>query len=56
MPWFNLYFQGSEGNKIMHELAEATDSLNPPHLYVPWIVMDGVHNKTVETRKVKKSF
>eukprot|EP00088_Acartia_fossae_P010972 TRINITY_DN1549_c0_g1_i5.p1 TRINITY_DN1549_c0_g1~~TRINITY_DN1549_c0_g1_i5.p1 ORF type:complete len:239 (+),score=48.85 TRINITY_DN1549_c0_g1_i5:38-754(+) len=42
--------KGSEGNKIMHELAEATDSLNPPHLYVPWVVMDGVHNKTVETR------
>jgi len=42
--------RGSKGNALMHKIALATEALTPPHVYVPWIVMNGVHNKTVETR------
>ncbi len=27
----------------MHDYAMITESLNPPHTYVPWIVIDGIH-------------
>jgi len=33
--------QGKEGNMLEHEIAVATDSLNPPHKWTPWVVMNG---------------
>jgi len=33
--------QGSQGNKIMHSIAEATQNLQPPHQWTPWVVMNG---------------
>ena len=29
----------------MHKIAQKTESLNPPHDYVPWIVIDGMHTE-----------
>jgi interferon gamma-inducible protein 30 len=32
----------------MHEMGVKTESLDPPHNYVPWVVLDGVHNTTIQ--------
>jgi hypothetical protein len=49
---FNLIYsssrQGPEGNALMHEMGLRTESLDPPHNYVPWVVVDGVHNTTIQ--------
>lgn len=39
----------SEGNQFEYEMAVATDKLNPPHTYVPWVVVNGVHSSSYET-------
>ena len=41
-------FQGSDGEKLMHEYAVKTGSLDPPHKYVPWIVINGEHTEELE--------
>ena len=38
---FSPFFQGRLGNTLLHEFAVATEALEPPHTYVPWIVIDG---------------
>ena len=45
---FTFSLQGSDGEKLMHEYAVKTDSLNPPHKYVPWIVINGEHTEELE--------
>lgn len=37
-----------EGNNLEHAVALQTESLNPPHTYVPWITVYGQHNVTAE--------
>jgi len=32
---------GKEGNDLMHSIAVATQSLQPPHQWTPWVVMNG---------------
>uniref|UniRef100_A0A8C4QCF7 Gamma-interferon-inducible lysosomal thiol reductase n=1 Tax=Eptatretus burgeri TaxID=7764 RepID=A0A8C4QCF7_EPTBU len=39
---------GSLGNDIMHKNAIRTDGLQPPHKYVPWIVINGVHTEEIQ--------
>lgn len=34
-------YTGSLGNKLQHKVAVATESLNPPHQYTPWVVING---------------
>merc|ERR1719431_2158141 len=33
---------------MMHEVANRTASLSPPHTYVPWITVQGVHTEEEE--------
>ena len=43
----SLIIQSSEGNALLHYMGVATEQLSPPHNYVPWIVVDGVHNEQI---------
>ncbi len=45
---YDLIFQGQEGNRLMHKMAEKTESLNPPHNFVPWIVVNGKHTAEIQ--------
>ena len=36
------------GNLIMHKYATETGALDPPHQYVPWIVVNGEHTEDIQ--------
>lgn len=39
---------GSEGNALEHEAAVLTDALDPPHQFVPYVVVNGEHSDDVQ--------
>jgi len=41
-------FESTVGNRLQHKMAVRTNSLSPPHKYVPWIVVDGIHNDKIQ--------
>jgi len=41
---------GKEGNKLEHAMGAKTESLDPPHQYVPWIVINGKHTDSLQTQ------
>ena len=41
-------FQSLEGLSILHSNADATSALDPPHTFVPWIVVNGQHTDEIQ--------
>ena len=41
------------GNQIQHTYAAMTESLQPPHQYVPWITLNGEHTEDMEKEAEK---
>jgi len=39
---------GATGNKLTFEVGQATETLNPPHEYVPWVTLNGEHSVASE--------
>ena len=47
--------KGPLGNALLHKFALATEGLNPPHTYVPWIVIDGDSSEASDLHNVERS-
>ncbi|KAK0045632.1 gamma-interferon-inducible lysosomal thiol reductase [Biomphalaria pfeifferi] len=41
--------RSSFGNRLEHEMAIQTESLQPQHQYVPWVTLNGVHTEEIQT-------
>lgn len=41
---------GDLGNQLMHQNALKTTGLKPPHNYVPWITINGVHTEELQNQ------
>ena len=41
---------GDLGNSLEHKMALKTQALNPPHSYVPWVTLEGVHNDEIQNQ------
>ncbi|NWS64043.1 GILT reductase, partial [Chunga burmeisteri] len=42
--------QGDTGAALMHRNAQLTEALDPPHRYVPWIVINGKHTDELQAQ------
>jgi interferon gamma-inducible protein 30 len=41
---------GRLGNTVQHANAVKTEQLNPPHKYVPWVTLNGVHTEDIQDK------
>ncbi|KAL3892301.1 hypothetical protein ACJMK2_004518 [Sinanodonta woodiana] len=40
--------KSSLGNELEHQMALLTEALQPPHTYVPWVTLNGVHTDDIQ--------
>ena len=48
--------QGPEGNLLMHDVADATESLEPRHDYIPWMVVNKEHTDEIQVEIWRRSY
>lgn len=56
-PKFNINYDtlmtcanGDQGAELEHIMAVKTGALDPPHKYVPWVTLNGVHTEEIENK------
>ncbi|XP_024124721.1 gamma-interferon-inducible lysosomal thiol reductase [Oryzias melastigma] len=50
MDKLNTCLKGDLGNQLMHQNAQQTASLKPPHQYVPWVTINGEHTEDLQQK------
>lgn len=41
---------GTTGIQLEHQMALKTNSLPLPHMYVPWVTLNGVHSEHIQRK------
>ena len=56
MDWDKIdsCYKGSQGHNLELMYSKETDSLDPPHTYVPWVTLNGKHDVEAEGPKLTK--
>ena len=59
-PKFNIDYDklmtcanSDQGAQLEHSMAIITGELNPPHTYVPWVTLNGVHTEDINEKAAK---